>query len=84
MLKNDRGQVGCQVYLNNQLKDVIVLSDPNYMIKFSLPNNNAANNRSGVPATSDEARLSFKFKKLLNDDDEQLGKCHWCVNFVIP
>ena len=73
MLRNDRGQVGCQVYLNSQLKDVIVLSDPTYMIKFSMPNNNAAGHRNGNAPAADEARLSFKFKKLLNDDEEQLG-----------
>ncbi len=38
-----------------------------------MPNNNAAGNRNGNAPAADEARLSFKFKKLLNDDEEQLG-----------
>ena len=52
-----------------------MLSDPSYMIKFLIPNSNAAGNRNngGATISPEESRLSFKFKKLLNDDDEQLG-----------
>ena len=60
----DRSQLGCYVHLNHRLQDVMVLSDPEYQVKFQIPSS----------ATQDDV-VSIIFNRLAgSDEDEPLGK----------
>ena len=60
----DRSQLGCYVHLNHRLQDVMVLSDPEYQVKFQIPSS----------ATQEEV-VSIIFKRLAgSDEDEPVGR----------
>jgi hypothetical protein len=62
--------VSCQVFYNHRIKDVMVLSELSYLIKFQIPNNN---NRSGGSnsGNQDDDRVTINFKKLTSNEDEE-------------
>lgn len=69
--------MSCQVFYNHRIKDVMVLSELSYMIKFQIPNN-----RNG--SSSDEDRVTINFKKLTsNDDEEPIGSLMNIVKFIL-
>ena len=57
--------MGCYVSVNGRLLDVVVLSDPEYLIKIPITNKSS---------DRDKVQMLFKFLTV-SDSDEPIGNC---------